>query len=544
MSSKPPTLGGEQERAEISPPGLHEGHDLPRRIAILVVLGIFLSLLMGALDNFVVLTALPNIVSDLGQPTGVTFVVSSYLIASTIAIPIFAKLSDILSRRNVFLLGLVIFIAGSALAGLSQNLSELVAFRGLQGFGSGAFFPVGIAITAVLFSPEMRARITGVFSGVFGIATVAGPFLGSFIVDHTTWRWVFYINIPIGIAGIGVISAVLGPLRPEVRGRFDIPGALSLTGWVGALMLALYEVSNGGWSWTDPRTVGLLTAAAAIAVAFVLWEIRTDHPLVPLRHFSNRIVAASGASAFLRGTWFFALLTFISVYVGIVLLHGGKGAADSVRNVLYFLVIPMVLGAALGGQLLTRLAYRRLMGLGLGLACIGILLLTQSSASTPLWRFSYGFLPTGGIILPLIPIGFGMGLTFAAPVMASQFAMPTKEVGAATGLIQFLQTLGGSLGLSLLATFQQSRFQSLDPPPTVPCSPYGPPNPACVGYLQSLQGALVTSYDEVFWVMLGLAVAALVAGLLISGRMPKGESTRRSPPPLPEGEPRDGGPHQ
>jgi EmrB/QacA subfamily drug resistance transporter len=506
-------------------PGL-TGMALPRMTAGLVVLGIFLSLLMGALDNFVVLTALPNIVTDLGQPSGVTFVVSAYLIASTVAIPIFAKLSDILSRRNIFLVGLAIFIAGSALAGLSQNLGELIAFRGLQGFGSGAFFPVGIAITAVVFSPATRARLTGVFSGVFGIATVAGPFLGSFIVDHTTWRWVFYINIPIGLAGLAVIGAVLGPLRPAVRARYDVVGAAALAAWVGTLMFALYQVSDAGWAWTDPRTLGLIVAAVAIAIAFVLWELRAENPVVPLRHFRHRVVAASGAHAMLRGAWFFALITFLSVYVGLVLLKGAAGAADTVRDVLYFMVIPMVAGSIGGGQLLTRVSYRAITVGGMGLATFGLLLLTQVNASTPTWTFAYGFLPVGGIVLPLIPIGFGMGLTFATPIMAVQFKLPAKEVGTATGLIQFLQTLGGSLGLSLLSTFQQWRFHVLDPPPPDVCPPpLGQfPVVACVAYLRNLQAAMVSSFSEVYWVMVGLAVLALVAALFITGRMPKGGS--------------------
>ena len=509
----------------------HVGMNLPTRVAALVVLGIFLSLLMGALDNFVVLTVLPNIVTDLGQPNGVTFVVTSYLISSTIAIPIFGKLSDILSRRNVFLLGLGIFIAGSLLAGLSQNLNELVAFRGLQGFGSGAFFPGGIAIVGVLFSPQVRARVTGVFSGVFGIATVAGPFLGSFIVDHTTWRWVFYINIPIGIFGMAILTSVLGPLRPATRPAFDVPGAGALAAWVGALTYVLYEIANAGWSWFAPETVALLAFSAIVALVFIWWELRTDHPIVPLRYFRNRVVAASSAHAFLRGTWFFSLLTFISVYVGIVLLHGGADAADTVRSVLYFMVIPMVIGAGLGGQILTRVSYRTLAGGGMALATLGLFLLTRVSSSTPTWAFSYGFLPTGGLILPLIPIGFGMGLTFAAPVLATQYALPPKEIGAATSLVQFLQTLGGSIGLSLLATFQQERLKALDPPPAVACYPSGPLPPPCIPYLQDLQNASVTSVQEVFWVMFVLALFATLAALFIPGRLPKGPRTPSGPPP-------------
>ncbi|MCI4372945.1 MAG: MFS transporter, partial [Thermoplasmata archaeon] len=184
-------------------------------LAFAVVLGIMLCLLMGALDNFVVLTALPNILSDLHAPTGgETFVVSAYLISSTVAIPIFAKLSDLFDRKRVLLAGLLIFIGGSILSGVSQTFNELVFFRAVQGFGSGDFFPVGLSIVAVIFPPETRARVTGFLSGVFGIATVAGPLLGAFIVDSYTWRWVFYVNIPVGLVGLILLLVALGPIRP------------------------------------------------------------------------------------------------------------------------------------------------------------------------------------------------------------------------------------------------------------------------------------------------------------------------------------------
>ncbi|MCI4349809.1 MAG: MFS transporter, partial [Thermoplasmata archaeon] len=488
-------------------------------------------LLNGALDNFVELTALPNIVTDLRQPSGVTFVVSAYIISSTVAVPIFAKLSDLLSRRNVFLLGLVIFIAGSLLAGLSQNLNELIAFRGLQGFGSGGFFPVGIAITAVIFAPEMRARLTGAFSAVFGVATVGGPFLGSFIVDHTSWRWVFYINIPIGLVGMAILLTTLGPLRPERRGSFDAAGAAVLAGWVGALTFALFQVSQGGWTWSDPRILGLLAVSLALFVVFVVWELRTKEPIVPLRLFRNRVVLASGGNAFLRGVVMFSLTTFISVYVGLVLLNGAPNAADTVRDVLYALVIPLVLGSAIGGQLLVRIPYRPLVASGMALAAFGSFFLIFLTTSTPTWTFAYGFLPSGGLILPLMPIGFGMGLTFSATVISVQNQVPRQDVGAASGLVQFLQGLGGAMGIALLTSFQQVRFDALRPTSApLGCVPGAPPSGVCLAYLQSVQGALVTSYDDVFVAMFGVLLLAVVFALFLTGRLPrKAPEVRKGP---------------
>ncbi|HXQ49086.1 MAG TPA: MFS transporter [Thermoplasmata archaeon] len=492
-------------------------------LAVAVVLGIMLCLLMGALDNFVVLTALPNILSDLRAPTrGETFIVSAYLISSTVAIPIFAKLSDLFDRKRVLLAGLVIFIGGSILSGVSQTFNELVFFRAVQGFGSGDFFPVGLSIVAVIFPPETRARVTGLLSGVFGIATVAGPLLGAAIVNATTWRWVFYVNIPVGLAGLILLLAALGPIRPERKGSFDVPGAALLAAWVGSLMFALIEVSEGGWAWTDPRVIALLASAVVLVVGFVGWEtLRARDPLVPLRLFSRRIVAASGGTTFIVGMVVFPLATFLTLFVTYVTLAGGGDASNTVRDVLYFLVIPLVFGAAIGGNLLTRLAYRPVVVAGLLISTVGLVYFTMVGVSTPTWKLAFGFLPVGGVVAPLIPIGFGVGMTFPVFLLAVQNQVPEADVGAASGLVQFLQSLGGSIGLTLLSSFQQSRFLALLPaPPVGGCA--APPSAACIAYGQAVVSSTATSFVDVFTVMLVLTVIGLLLGLFVTGRLPKG----------------------
>jgi MFS family permease len=492
-------------------------------LAAAVVLGILLCLLMGALDNFVVLTALPNILRSLHGPTGgATFVVSAYLITSTVAVPIFAKLSDLYDRKQVLIAGLLIFIGGSILSGISQTFNELLLFRAIQGFGSGDFFPVGLSIVAVIFPPETRARVTGLLSGVFGIATVAGPLIGAALAS--IWRWVFYVNIPVGLAGLVLLLLALGPIRPEKKGTFDIPGAGLLVGWVGSLMFALIEVSEGGWAWTDDRVLGLLAAAALLFVAFVWWEVlRARDPLVPLRLFSHRIIAACGGGTFLVGLVVFPLATFLTVFITYVTLAGSGNAPDTVRDVLYFLVIPLVFGAALGGNLLTRFAYRPVVVAGLLLASVGYVFLTMVHASTPTWKFADGFLPVGGVVAPLIPIGFGVGLTFPVFLLAVQNQVPEAEVGAASGLVQFLQSLGGSIGLTLLSSFQQSRALALAPAlPAGGCSAPPPPSAACVAYGQALLNSAATSYTEVFTILLGFTLLGVVVSLFITGRMPRG----------------------
>ena len=499
------------------------------RFELLIIVGILLALLMGALDNFVALTALPTILTQFGQPNSGTFVISAYVIASTASISIFAKLSDLWSRRNVFLGALTVFIVGSILSGLSQNLTELIVFRAVQGLGSGGFFPIGIAIVAVVFPPKTRARVIGALSGVFGIAVVAGPLLGSAIVQYTSWRWVFYVNIPVGLAGFAIIAATLGPLRPELVRKFDLIGAALLVGWVAAVMYPLYQIADSGWAWTDLRTIGLFGLGAVLVIAFVIWELRAGNPLVPIRLFSNRVMAAGGGATFFIGMVFFPVATFLSLVVGVVLAPGA-GSSETVRNILYFLVIPLVIGAALGGQLLTRLSYRVVAAAGVVIGIVGMAILTGLSTATPLWKFAFDVIPVGGIILALIPLGFGIGLTFPVFLLAAQNQVKTVDVGEAGGLIQFLQSLGGAVGLSVLASFQATRFASLDPSPSAACSSGNPPVPLCANYLGSLEGSLISSYDQTFVVMLGLLAVAFLFVLFLKGRLPRGPPRNAADP--------------
>jgi EmrB/QacA subfamily drug resistance transporter len=489
--------------------------ELSELAAILVLVGVFFAVLMGAMDSLVVATVLPTIASDLHQVDGVTFVVSAYLISSTIAIPIFARLSDIASRRNVFLAGIGLFIAGSALAGLSQNLTELIIFRGVQGFGGGGVFPVAIAMITVMFPPATRSRVTGIISGAAGLAIVIGPLVGSYIVSVTTWRWVFYINLPFGFLAIAVLLGAVGPLRPATSGRFDSAGAVLLAGWVGALMLALVQVADAGWAWTDPRIVGLLAVAVVLFAAFLTWELKTPQPLVPFRLLRQRVLLAASGSMLFTGVVFNALITFLSVFVGIILLQNGPNATSDVRDIIYFVAIPLILGAALGGQLLLWLSYRTLIAPALALAGVAALFLTHITPTTPLWVLAYGFLPVGGLALPLIPLGFGLGLSLSGTTIAVQNEAPAAEVGAAIGLTRFLQSLGGAVGISLLTVFESARLASLTSAAASPAA---------------AESAGVTVYNELFLILAICIFAAFAFSLLFLGRVPKPGSAA---PPAP-----------
>jgi MFS family permease len=486
-------------------------------VAAGVVLGIFLAILLAGLDALVVATALPTIAASLHQSDEITFVASAYLIASTVAIPIFSKLSDLYSRRNIFLIALAIFIGGSALAGVSQTLGELILFRGIQGFGSGAFLPVGIAMVALLFSPANRTRLTGVLSGAAGISIVIGPLLGSYIVDVTTWRWVFYVNLPIGIAAMIVLFLTLAPLRPEVRGRFDGVGAALLAGWVSALMLPLVEISDTSWSWTTPAAVALLLLAGVLVVLFVVWELKDSDPIVPLRLLGRRVIGATAGISLVAGIVLTSAITLLSVFVGVVLLPHNPNEANLVRDVVYFFAIPLILGAVSAGALLTRLPYRAVLAPALMLAGLTALALYGVGASTPLWVLAGGLVPVGGLVLPLIPFGYGAGIGLAGAVIVIQNEVPRHEVGAGIGITRFFQSLGGAVGLSLFTVYLA--WRSTQGIPAVPTA-------------GDVLGAVIAAYRVVFLLMGCLTIVAGVAALAISGRVviaPPAPSTPAGP---------------
>ncbi len=482
-----------------------------RSAALLAAL--LMGLLLGALDIFIVVTALPTIALDLHDVSGQVFVVSGYLIAQTVAIPLFGKLSDRFGRRSFYLLGLAIFLGGSALAGLSQDLNQLILFRTVQGVGSGAFFTVVFSIVADIFPPKAAARVAGLLSGVFGIAIVFGPLIGSYIVDHTTWRWIFFVNLPIGFAAIALVLLTMqSTRRPSTRLPFDTAGAGLLATWVGALIFALIETSNG-WAWTDVRFLTLIGIALALVPVFLWQESRAEDPLVPLRYFRNRLIAASSGVNFLRG----ALLVGVVTFIPILVVFGLGGSADDSRNVLYAFMVPMILGAAVGGQLVSRAGYGAPVVVGLTFVTLGTLFLTAVPTHPPLFRFVQTVIPVG-LAGALVPLGFGVGLTFAPTQMAIQYSVPRSELGTGTSLVWFLGNLGGSIVVSVLGTYQQTAFNSLKPGGAPPA----PTDPAFLGYLAQIQSAVAVSIQDVWWAIVPVAVAGLLFAFLVRGRLPAG----------------------
>lgn len=484
---------------------------------------LLLALLLGALDIFIVVTALPTIAKQLNDASGQVFVVSGYLIAQTVAIPLFGKLSDRFGRRSFFLLGLGIFLVGSVLAGLSQNLNQLIGFRALQGVGSGAFFTVVFSIVADVFPPKAAARVAGLLSGVFGIAVVFGPLIGSYIVDHTTWRWIFFVNLPVGFAAVALILATMPDIRPSgARRSFDALGAGLLAIWVGALIFALVETSHG-WAWTDPKTLSLLGVAIALVPVFLWVESRAEDALVPLQFFRNRLIAASSGVNFLRG----AVLVAVATFVPILVANGLGGSADDGRNILYAFMVPMIIGAAIAGGMMSRTGYGVPVIVGLVLITIGAFLLTAVPTQPPIYRFAGTVIPVG-LAGALVPVGFGVGMTFAPTQMAIQYNVPKNEIGTGTSLVWFLSNLGGSIIVSIFATYQLTVFNSLAPGGAPPAQG----TPAYFAYYAQVQSAVAQSIQHIWWAMVPVAIAGLLFALLVRGRLPvlaEGDSGTAAP---------------
>ncbi len=418
-----------------------------RRRTILTLLGVFLGLFLAALDQTIVATALPKIVEDLGGVDKYAWVATSYLLASTVAVPVFGRLADLVNSRTLLFWAIVVFLLGSALSGLSPTMEALVGFRALQGLGGGALYAVAVTIIGLLIPPRERGRFQGAFGAVFGVASIVGPWLGGLLTDHLSWRWVFYINMPVGAVALWFIWRFMPSVPPRSRHRFDYLGALLLVAWTVPLLLAL---SLGGttWGWTSPQELLLFAAAALGLVLFVWVETRVPEPLFDLSLLKNPVFRWAAAALFFFGPAFLSAMFFLPLYLievkGISATHSGLTLVP--------LTFGAIAGSIAGGQLASRTGrYKPYMVAGnLWLLLNFLAMHYLLDLDTPLWL----------VLLLMTSMGLGLGPSMPLYTLAVQNSVEPERMGTASSATQFFRQIGSTLGTALLGAVLAASLQS------------------------------------------------------------------------------------
>jgi EmrB/QacA subfamily drug resistance transporter len=418
----------------------------PRQIVVSFS-GLMLGLLLASIDQTIVATALPTIVGDLGGLDHLAWVVTAYLLTETVSTPLWGKLGDLYGRKRLFQGAIVVFVAGSVLAGLSTSMTQLILFRGIQGVGAGGLIVLTQAIIADIVSPRERGRYMGLFGAVFGAASVVGPLIGGFLTDHLSWRWVFYVNVPLAAVALLVTSAVLpsSPRRPLVR--VDWLGTALLAGAISCFVL-LTTWGGTEYAWDSPVIAGLGVASVVLAALFVVVERRAAEPALPLRLFRLRSFSiASGVSLFV-GVAMYGAITYLPTLLQVA---NGASASDS-----GLLLVPLMLGllgaSTLAGQIITRTGrYRVFPIVGTALAALGMFML--STLETGSSRAESG--------LYMVMLGVGLGFTMQVMVLATQNETLAEDVGVATATVTFFRTVGGSIGVALLGALFTTRLTGL-----------------------------------------------------------------------------------
>jgi EmrB/QacA subfamily drug resistance transporter len=418
---------------------------LGHREILAVYAGLMMAMAVASLDQTIVATALPTIAGELGGLAHVGWVATAYLATSTAAAVIYGKLSDLHDRKRVFQGALIVFLAGSALAGASQTLGQLIAFRAVQGAGGGGLMALTLAVVADLVPPRQRGRYAGYLGGVLALATVAGPLIGGILVDHAGWRWIFYINLPIGAAAFAVIGARLRlPPRPARAARFDLPGAVLLAATVGCIVLVA-SLGGARYAWTSPQVAGLASAALLALGLLIAAERRAAEPLLPPALFANPVIAVTSAVGLLTGSVLLGALAFLPLF-----LQVAEGITATSSGLLLLPLMAGVLGGSvLTGQLVSRTGrYKPFPVAGTAIMATAYLLLSQAGTATP----------RAAIIGEMVLLGLGIGLTMQVLAVASQNAARRRDLGVVTSLAQFFRELGGAVGVAAFGAVFASRI--------------------------------------------------------------------------------------
>ncbi|HLG93014.1 MAG TPA: MDR family MFS transporter [Acidimicrobiales bacterium] len=481
---------------------------LSHRRVLVVFGGLMLGMLLASLDQTIVSTALPTIVGDLGGLRHLSLVVTSYLVAATVCTPLFGKVSDLVGRKLVFEVAIVVFLAGSVLAGSSQTMGQLVAWRGVQGVGAGGLMAMTQVIIAEVVSPRERGRYQGYMGAVFAVSSVAGPLIGGFFVDHVSWRWVFFVNVPVGLVALVVAVFALELPRQPRRSQVDFAGAVLLS--AGVVCLLLVATWGGSqYAWSSSTILGLAGGSVVLLCAFVGVESKAAEPVIPLRLFRGQVFTLACTASFIVGMAMFGAMTFVPVFLQLV-----TGASATNSGLLLLPVVGGLLVATVtSGRLITRFGRYKAFPVA-GTVCI----------SAGLWAFS--LLGSHSTRLeaawPMVVFGAGLGMVLQVLVLAVQNSSEQRDLGVSTASVSFFRSMGGSLGTAIFGAILSNRL-GYYLPRLIPARALAHVNPALVtgspkqvaalpeAVRQGVVESFAHSVHAVFLVAAVVAAFALVA---------------------------------
>lgn len=425
------------------------GQGMTKRELNVVMFAIAMTLFLSALDQTIVSTALPTMVGELGGLDQYSWVVTSYMLTSTIGVPLFGKISDLIGRKIVLQSAVVLFLVGSVLAGAAQDMLQLIVTRGIQGVGGGGIMAMSFVVMGDLLPPRERGKYVGYFTGVFAVSSVVGPLVGGFLVDALSWRWIFYINIPLGAIALALTQKYLRVDRVKQDRKIDWLGAAFM---VGASSSALLVAVWGGQQheWGSPTIIGLGVAAAVLLALFIWQENRAAEPLIPLRLFREPVISVSTSLSFVLGVVMMGSMTFLPLFLQVVI-----GATPTTSGLL---LLPMMGGvlvsSTLAGRLTTRWGrYGVFPRVGTLIAIAGVVALSRLDADSSRIHSSLG----------MLLLGFGIGMTMPTLSLAVQNAAPMADMGVATSSVNFFRSLGGSLGVAVFGAVMAGRVSNIDP---------------------------------------------------------------------------------
>ncbi len=418
--------------------------DMGTRTKVVVMAGTLLGLFTAAMDQTVVGTSMPRIIADLGGFGLFSWVGTGFMLASTTTVPVVGKLTDLYGRKPFYMLGIAVLISGSALAGSSQNVEQLIAFRVVQGLGAGMIMGIAFAIVGDVFPPAERGRWAGLMSGTFASASVIGPLIGGTLTDHVHWRWVFYVNLPLGSLALLVLLLGMPNIRPSTRPQLDYRGIFFLVATVVPLLLAL-SWAGSRYPWISPQVIGFLAWAGLGVVLFTWAELRTSDPVLPMSFFRNRVFAVSALVTLISGFGMFGSLFYIPLFVQGVI---GKSATNS-GIVTMPMMIAMAISSAIAGQIMSRSGRYRILGvLGIAVIVAGFVVLSRMDVNST----------SGDATLGMVILGAGFGTSMPIFMLAVQNAVPYKYMGISTSSIQFLRSVGGTMGVAVMFSLIQAQY--------------------------------------------------------------------------------------